>query len=82
MSSKIKHFLIYFIPFSTFITSLSKNDVATHQCSAIFFTPGRFKVDIQCKTQSSLSAGLSTVSSNDTHHTWKFIPPLEVLVVN
>ncbi|XP_070492587.1 protein brunelleschi isoform X2 [Chironomus tepperi] len=68
-------------PNYTFITSLSKNDVAKHQCSAIFFTPGRFKVDIQCKTQSS-SSGLSTVSSNDTHHTWKFIPPLEVLVVN
>jgi len=72
--------LIYFSLLSTFITSLSKNDVATHQCSAIFFTPGRFKVDIQCKTQSS-SSGMSTVS-NDTHHTWKFIPPLEVLVVN
>ena len=77
----IKLINLLFTQFSTFITSLSKNDVATHQCSAIFFTPGRFKVDIQCKTQSS-SSGLSTVSSNDTHHTWKFIPPLEVLVVN
>lgn len=69
-------------PNYTFISSLSNNEVASHKCSAIFFTPGRFKVDIQCKTQSaSSSSGLSTVS-NDTHHIWKFIPPLEVLVVN
>lgn len=67
-------FLLYLR--STLISSLSKNETATHECAAIFFTPGRFKVDIQCKTQSS-----STVS-NDTHHHWKFIPPIEVLVVN
>ncbi|KAG5674986.1 hypothetical protein PVAND_004928 [Polypedilum vanderplanki] len=61
-------------PNYTFISSLNKNEMASHKCAAIFFTPGRFKVDIQCKTQSSSSV------SNDTHHTWKFIPPIEVLV--
>lgn len=62
---------------STLIPSLSKNSTASHECSVVFFTPGRFKVDIQCKTQQALSA-IPTV--NNDSHIWKFIPQIEITV--
>lgn len=27
---------------------MNRNDAVFHECSVIFFTPGRFKADIQC----------------------------------
>jgi hypothetical protein len=74
-----------------FIPSLDRNENTFHECSVLFFTPGRFKVDIQCKSQQSQSiiSNLmrekgnqnSLVSLPDAQqHIWKFIPPLEITV--
>ena len=65
------------------INSLNNNEHASHDCSVIFFTAGRFKVDIQCKSQQvqAQSSGGAILAANDTHHTWKFIPPIEITVV-
>uniref|UniRef100_A0A182QUW4 NIK and IKK(beta) binding protein n=1 Tax=Anopheles farauti TaxID=69004 RepID=A0A182QUW4_9DIPT len=35
------------------IPSLNKDEKAFHKCSVLFFTPGRFKADIQCRSLSS-----------------------------
>lgn len=75
------------IPFlfhSTLIPTLSKNEKASHEFSALFFTRGRFKVDIQCKSEAKfgptpLSSTLQHVT-NDTHHVYKFIPSIEITV--
>ncbi|XP_017873060.1 PREDICTED: protein brunelleschi [Drosophila arizonae] len=91
------------------IPILEKYEQLDHNCSVIFFTPGRFKANIECATRpqesdsiltrscpeatnlsqlgkmSSPPANLNTVSSSglDEHqaHIWKFIPPIEVTVV-
>lgn len=34
--------------YRTLIAKLDRNASAFHECSAIFFTPGRFKANIQC----------------------------------
>lgn len=39
-----------------------------HECNAIFFNTGQFKLNIQC--------------SSIEKHTWKLIPPIEVNVIN
>ncbi|KAH8263607.1 hypothetical protein KR044_011401 [Drosophila immigrans] len=89
------------------IPVLEKHAMIQHNCSVIFFTPGRFKTSIECvtkpQTQSqqrnsisavgtgSVSGSTNTTSQLETMstssfdeqqaHTWKFIPPIEVTVV-
>lgn len=101
---------------------MRKDEKANHECTVLFFTPGRFKTSIQChaKPQQSLSANATTTNSlfsrscpapqtatadhyhqtstslhitlnnitvgarnyhEQQEHIWKFIPPIEVTVV-
>lgn len=88
---------------------MEKYEQLEHNCSVIFFTPGRFKANIECATRpqqsnsiltrscpeatnlsqlgkmSSPPANLNTISTSglDEHqaYIWKFIPPIEVTVV-
>ncbi|EDW64359.1 protein brunelleschi [Drosophila virilis] len=91
------------------IPVLDKYEQSQHNCSVIFFTPGRFKTSIECATKpqqsssilsrscpeatnlsqletlSSPAANLNTLSASSLDeqqaHIWKFIPPIEVTVV-
>ncbi|XP_065355679.1 protein brunelleschi [Calliphora vicina] len=94
------------------IPILRKDEKANHECTVLFFTPGRFKTSIQCHakpqnlgtaathnsflsrscpvpqpTENSLHITLNdiTVGAQSYHeqqeHVWKFIPPIEVTVV-
>ncbi|XP_063698360.1 protein brunelleschi [Culicoides brevitarsis] len=75
------------------IPHLQQNSKASYECSLIFFTPGRFKADIQCRSASSTSASHTAVplimgafaannsASNSATHVWRFIPNIEVTVV-
>jgi hypothetical protein len=55
---------------------LEEQGCAYHECSIVFFTPGQYKVDIQCSSQDSQQI------SNDICHTWKFTPPVAITVVD
>nr|XP_036225165.1 protein brunelleschi [Bactrocera oleae]XP_036225166.1 protein brunelleschi [Bactrocera oleae] len=85
------------------IPLLQKHAQIQHECTAIFFTPGRFKASIQCcskpqqaSTQSArgqlLDYKMPALQANDIvgsaasyheqqEHIWKFIPPIEVTVI-
>lgn len=81
------------------IPVLEKHEQTQHNCSVMFFTPGRFKTSIECVTKPQQSSNSSirpcpgstdlsqleilSASSFDEQqaHTWKFIPPIEVTVV-
>nr|CAD7197339.1 unnamed protein product [Timema douglasi] len=52
------------------VPELKEQGGAKHECCVVFFTPGQYKVDIQC---SSLVSDIS--------HTWRFIPPIAVTVM-
>lgn len=41
---------------------------AYHECNVVFFTPGQYKVNIQCTSTGK--------------HIWKLIPPLDIEVSN
>ncbi|XP_035908823.1 protein brunelleschi [Anopheles stephensi] len=77
------------------IPSLNKDEKAFHKCSVLFFTPGRFKADIQCRSLSSTlqtapqqradeSTGglLATPGPDSASHVWRFIPPIEITVLD
>uniref|UniRef100_A0A1S4J791 Uncharacterized protein n=2 Tax=Culex quinquefasciatus TaxID=7176 RepID=A0A1S4J791_CULQU len=77
------------------IPALNKDEKAFHECSVIFFTPGRFKADIQCRSLSSTTAttaasvdsavvvsSSSAASSSSSSHVWRFIPPVEITVID
>lgn len=73
----------YFYLSSTLIPALSKGENSTHEFSALFFTRGRFKVDIQCKNEprfGQLPSSVHPPVTNDTHHVYKFIPSIEITV--
>lgn len=76
--------LIFGLLFSTLISMLSKGERASHEFSALFFTRGRFKVDIQCRNEPKFgqlpSSSSALPSNNDTHHVYKFIPSIEITV--
>ncbi|XP_058454101.1 protein brunelleschi [Malaya genurostris] len=59
------------------IPSLNKDEKAFHECSVLFFTPGRFKADIQCRSLNSTGDHGSSSS-----HVWRFIPPVEITVID
>ncbi|XP_055539117.1 protein brunelleschi [Wyeomyia smithii] len=70
------------------IPSLNKDEKAFHECSVLFFTPGRFKADIQCRSLSSMGDGsapncvaVGSVASSSSH-VWRFIPPVEITVID
>ncbi|CRK86346.1 CLUMA_CG000135, isoform A [Clunio marinus] len=73
-------------PNHTLIPSLGKGENVSYEFSALFFTRGRFKVDIQCKNDPKIgrmpssSSALPSVNNNDTHHVYKFIPSIEITV--
>ncbi|XP_050076583.1 protein brunelleschi [Anopheles maculipalpis] len=79
------------------IPSLNKDEKAFHKCSVLFFTPGRFKADIQCRSLSSTlqaapqqrtdesGTGLPTLATpgpDSASHVWRFIPPIEITVLD
>ena len=55
------------------VFQLAEQGSAYHECSIVFFTPGQYKVDIQCSSQDNQS-------DNDIAHTWKFTPPVAITV--
>ncbi|ALC40308.1 bru [Drosophila busckii] len=92
------------------IPIMEKHEQKQHNCSVIFFTPGRFKASIECATRpqqnnnssishscpggtnlgqlevlapQSVSMNAASAASFDEQqaHIWKFIPPIEVTVV-
>lgn len=83
----------------TIIPVLEKDKSASHECAIVFFTPGRFKANIQCKSLAASTTkplpnghinfqipqpgGLSTTMSYHEmqSHLWKFIPPIELTVL-
>lgn len=105
----------FFFFYRIAIPLLQKYASAHHECSVIFFTPGRFKTSIQCysKPQQQAATAVNVVNPslsrsscplpessqlnpaqiliNDIsgatsyheqqEHVWKFIPPIEVTVV-
>ncbi|XP_061511655.1 protein brunelleschi isoform X1 [Anopheles gambiae] len=78
------------------IPSLNKDEKAFHKCSVLFFTPGRFKADIQCRSLSSTLQPAATVlqrtdelggpaaapGPDSASHVWRFIPPIEITVLD
>lgn len=86
------HGIFFFCFFSRIhIKSLKVNETISHECSAIFFTAGRFKTSIEC---SDLSKSIN--DENAIAHTyalntmdddkldsqvWRYIPAPEITVV-
>ncbi|XP_053674942.1 protein brunelleschi [Anopheles nili] len=77
------------------IPSLNKDEKAFHKCSVLFFTPGRFKADVQCRSLSSTlqptaqrtdeTGGVTLMSGSgpeSASHVWRFIPPIEITVLD
>lgn len=62
---------------SAMLPNLEPQGNAQHSCNVIFFTPGQYKIDIQCSAPECLS---SAPSFMPTGHIWRFIPPVEVNV--
>uniref|UniRef100_A0A6B2EIB5 Putative targeting complex trapp subunit n=1 Tax=Phlebotomus kandelakii TaxID=1109342 RepID=A0A6B2EIB5_9DIPT len=48
------------------IPFLGRSERASHECSVIFFTPGRFKADIQCSAQNSQMVSISSHAAEST----------------
>lgn len=60
------------------LASLEPKNMANHKCNVVFFTPGLYKVDIQCYTPDNSSANTGPLLS--TGHVWKFTPPISIQV--
>lgn len=75
--------LFFFYLSSTVIQQLNRNEQTSCSFAAIFFTRGRFKVDLQCKNDSKHGQQLlsAVTQHHDTHHTYKFIPAIEITVI-
>lgn len=73
---------------STLIPALNKDEKAFHECSVIFFTPGRFKADIQCRSLNStgdvvgVATAAAVAAAAASSHVWRFIPPVEITVID
>jgi hypothetical protein len=61
---------------------LEEQGSAYHECSIVFFTPGQYKVDIQCSCQDNHLTEDKDQTLNDICHTWKFTPPVAITVVD
>lgn len=53
-------------PHRILIPFLGRSERASHECSVIFFTPGRFKADIQCSAQNSQMVSISSHAAEST----------------
>lgn len=60
------------------LSVLEPQETASHKCNVIFFTPGLYKMDIQCYTPDG--ASVSTGPLINTGHVWKFTPPVSIQV--
>jgi hypothetical protein len=60
---------------------LEEQGSAYHECSIVFFTPGQYKVHIQCSSQDNHPPAEKNETLNDICHTWKFTPPVAITVV-
>lgn len=61
------------------LPSLKPQVKADHECNIIFFTPGIYKMDIQCYTPDSNTMA-SANSLVTTGHIWKYIPSVAIQV--
>lgn len=90
MSCKTNNFHLFRI----LIKSLKTNEQITHQCSAIFFTAGRFKTSIECSHLGMLTTdehhSLNALAQNYALNTdgekidsqvWRYIPAPEITIV-
>ncbi|KAJ9597832.1 hypothetical protein L9F63_011327, partial [Diploptera punctata] len=57
------------------LPELAEQGSAYHECCIVFFTPGQYKVDIQCTSQDNQC-------DTDIAHTWKFTPPVAITVIS
>ncbi|CAH0563486.1 unnamed protein product [Brassicogethes aeneus] len=60
------------------INCLQSKEIASHECNVIFFTPGQYKVDIQCCAPDNFSTMCASTLS--TGHVWRFTPPINISV--
>ncbi|CAH1163945.1 unnamed protein product [Phaedon cochleariae] len=61
------------------LSVLEPHSKANHECNVIFFTPGQYKMDIQCCAPDSQSvARVNPLLS--TGHTWRFTPTILIQV--
>ncbi|XP_066262236.1 protein brunelleschi [Euwallacea similis] len=61
------------------LSILEPKDIASHRCNVVFFSPGLYKLDIQCYTpDSSNPVGTATLVS--TGHVWRYTPPISIVV--
>lgn len=60
------------------LPSLKPQVKADHECNIIFFTPGIYKMDIQCCTPDSNVGGTNNILT--TGHIWKYIPSVSIQV--
>ncbi|KAJ8935382.1 hypothetical protein NQ314_012793 [Rhamnusium bicolor] len=52
---------------------------ANHECNVIFFTPGQYKLDIQCcAPESNIGSGTNFIQMG---HIWRFTPPISIQVM-
>jgi hypothetical protein len=75
-------FIVNIRPIYYFTFQLEEQGSAYHECSIVFFTPGLYKVDIQCSSQENHPKGDKDQTLNDIGHTWKFTPPVAITVVD
>ncbi|KAK9709008.1 Transport protein Trs120 or TRAPPC9, TRAPP II complex subunit [Popillia japonica] len=59
------------------LPTLEPQGKAQHVCNVVFFTPGLYKIDIQCSAPENFA---TNIVSNTTGHVWKFIPAVEINV--
>ncbi|XP_066993209.1 protein brunelleschi [Anabrus simplex] len=64
------------------LPKLAEQGNAYHECSVVFFTPGQYKVDIQCSSQDSDQPQTDGTLIFSDVHTWKFIPPVTITVID
>lgn len=73
------------------IKSLKVNETISHQCSAIFFTAGRFKTSIECNDLSKSSNDENAIvqsyalnamdDEKADSQVWRYIPAPEITVI-
>ncbi|KAG4079459.1 hypothetical protein HA402_005156 [Bradysia odoriphaga] len=63
------------------IESLNHNTATSHECSAIFLTPGRYKADIQCCSKPIGVHGAASKLNDSDVQVWKYIPSIDITVL-
>ncbi|XP_044738688.1 protein brunelleschi [Chrysoperla carnea] len=68
------------------LPTLEEQGQTYHECIVIFFTPGQYKADIQCTAPENLNGSIDTniggaiVDGQQSGHTWRYIPPVEIRI--